>query len=207
MEQTQKQKNVYKEYLMPLKARISSIMLYDSDSGIEFLNKYIELLKKMDDLEIGSIMTEIANLEFQIGQYESNKGKVEMAGEKGNIILNNILDLLAREEELSTEDFEQEFLKIKDSYSDIGSYDYSDADAIESRLYQLQASLLMRKIREEGLTDLHDEIQAEDVSGLTLALNTKINGLMENPSQEVQERVNKIKKLSFERFLLFKFYI
>ena len=192
--------SVYKEHMMPLKARISSIMLYDSDSGIEFLNKYNELLKKMDDLELGSIMAGIADLEFQIGQYESNKGKAEMADEKGNIILNNILDLLSREKELSTEDFEQEFLKLKDSYSlDVGSYDYSDADAIESRLYQLQASLLMRKIREEGLTDLHDEIQAEDVSGLTLALNTKINGLMENPSQEVQERVDKIKIMIMDR--------
>lgn len=191
---------IYKENLMPLKAKISSIMLYDSDSGIEFLNKYNELLKKMDDLELGSIMAEIADLEFQIGQYESNKGKAEIADEKGKIILDNILDLLAREEELSTEEFEQEFLKLKDSYSlDVGSYDYSDADAIESRLYQLQASLLMRKIREEELTDLHDEIKAEDVSGLTLALNTKINKLMENSSQEVQERVDKIRIITMDR--------
>lgn len=183
---------IYDKDLMPLKAKISQILIYDSEMALQFLQEYENIIKNGENLGI-DILNRIVKLELEIEQYENEHGKKKVSNEQVETIVKMVDDLLVREEEIETEELEQEYLKVKEIYENINKeVSYSGKDIIEPKIFLLQAQVLIRKAR-EGAIDLYNDISEEDIAGLTLIINAKINELMQNPSQEIQDKINKIK--------------
>ena len=57
---------IYKEQLNPLKAKISQILLYDTETALQLLQEYNEIAKRGEDIDIATLLGDIANLEIKI---------------------------------------------------------------------------------------------------------------------------------------------
>ena len=190
---------IYDNYLMPLKAKISQILLYDSERALNFLQEYQDIIKDGENIEINDIINKIVELEFKIEQYEKERGQMKLSNEQVNTILKIIDDLLEKEGKIETEELEQEFKKVKEIYEKINKKtSFSEKDIIETKIFLLQAQVLIRKAR-DGAIDLYNDISKEDVAGLTFIINEKINELMQDESEEVQDRINKVKVEMIDR--------
>lgn len=190
---------IYDKNLMPLKARISEILLYDSERALNFLQEYQDIIKDGENLEINDIINKIVELEFKIEQYEKERGQMKLSNEQVEAIVTIIDNLLEKEEKIETEELEQEFKKVKEIYEKINKKtSFSEKDKIEPKLFLLQAQVLIRKVR-DGAIDLYNDISKEDVAGLTLIINQKINELMQDTGEEVQDRINKVKIAMIDR--------
>ena len=110
---TEGQKNViYKEMLVPLKLKISQILLYDTKIALEFLQEYNEIVENEDTLG-NHIIQRITELEFKMQNYMSNAGKEKAFQERSNAILQRIEDLMINSIQLSLEEFEIRLAEIK----------------------------------------------------------------------------------------------
>lgn len=107
---------IYTEYLAPLKAKIASILLYDTEKAGEFLQKYNDILKTGEQLGL-NIIDKITELKYEIEDYEqSTQGKEELFRDQSRIVMQQLEDLQQKQEELETKDFEYEFSNIKEIY-------------------------------------------------------------------------------------------
>lgn len=183
--------SIYKKYLIPLKVRISNILLYDSEAASVFLQKYNEITKKE---EMTTIMTDITELENEINEYEKSDNGKEKLSEEQSITINNKLEsLLGKCEELDIKDFEGEFSDIKEMYiKNSENYSYSDKDSIEQKIASVLAKLIMIKTR-ENILDLHSEISEDDVPRLAMVINHAIYTLLQSKNPNIQDIVNEIK--------------
>lgn len=189
--------SIYNKHLIPLKLKISQILLYDSEVASVFLQKYNEITKKED---ITTIVKDIVELENEINEYEkSDNGKEKLSEGQSAIINNQLESLLGKCEELDIKDFESKFLDIKEMYmKNSENYSYSDKDSIEQKISSAQARLIMKKCR-ENILDLHSEISEEDAARLTMAINNETYTLMQSQNPNIQDIVNEIKYKMIDR--------
>ena len=88
---TANQRNIiFKEELEPLKAKISQILLYDTETALQLLQNYNEIAKKGEEVSIDIILADIADLKVKIQEYENNKGKEEVFKEQSKIIASQL---------------------------------------------------------------------------------------------------------------------
>lgn len=196
---TLEQRNIiYKKYLVPLKAKISQILLYDVETANTLLQKYLKI-EKNEDRAITAIMADIADLEADIQEYEDNKGKEELFKEQSIVISNQLDDLKENSEEIDIKDFENRFSYIRELYNkNLEKYSYKDRSVIETKISEVQAKLIIRRVR-LGALDLHKEISEDDVAGLTMVINNSIFTLMQNQNSNVQNIINEIKYKMIDR--------
>lgn len=196
---TQNQKDIiYKEHLLPLKTKISQILLYDSESALVFLQQYNELARNGENLG-QDIVSQIVDLENKIREYEENKGKERLYNEQSKTLVKQLEDLQQNADELSLQDFENEFLNVKEIYNrNLERYSYSDRDAIEQNISIAQAKLIIKKVQ-KGALDLYNEISKDDEERLAVAINSIIYNLMQSDNPSIQDIVNEIKYKMIER--------
>ena len=187
---TESQKTeIYNKYLKPLKLKISQIMLYDTKSAVEFLQKYNELIENTPDAEL---MDKITELEMQLASYEKGEGKQKSFNEKRKIIIGQIEELEQTSEKLSFEDFEQEVANLMARYREnLKNYEFDDRDAIEEKLYQVKAKLIMRQVKEQYPERI--ELSPEDEMGLMVYISKELNRLGQNKNPKAQSYVERVK--------------
>lgn len=185
--------HIYQKMLVPIKAKISQIILYDTEAALNFLQKYNEIVKNEEKLGM-NLVQEIANLEFEIQEYESSKGKQELKKEQSKSLLGQIAELEAHYEQLSTQDFDVQFVELKNQYeNNLQDYSFDARDTLESKVHALQAALIMRKVNDEPFFDMNQIIPKEDEAWLTMFINEKLNQLMQdNSSKCVKKLKNKV---------------
>lgn len=192
-----KRNEIYEKYLVPLKAKISQILLYDTEAAYVFLQKYNEIAKK--DTEISAILSDISDLELKIQEYEEGKGKEKLFKEQSKTIVQQIENLQSNCEQLEIEDFENKFLSLTELYNkNIENYSYTDRDIIEQHIASLQAKLIIMKVR-NGAIDLHSEISEKDEARLAIIMNNEIYTLMQSKNPNVQNIVDEIKYKMIDR--------
>ena len=196
---TLEQRNIiYKEHLIPLKAKISQILLYDVETANTLLQKYLKI-EKNEDRSITEIIADITDLEAEIQEYEDNKGKEELFKEQSIVISTQLDDLKENSEEIDIKDFESRFSDIKELYNkNLENYSYKDRSVVETKISELQAKLIIRRVR-LGALDLHKEISKDDVAGLTMVINSAIVNLMKSQKSNMQNIVNEIKYKMIDR--------
>lgn len=184
------QRNViYNEMLKPIKVKISEILLYDTEASMKFLQKYNEILKSTNEQDI---LSEIAELEMEIGIYEKNDGLQKSFEDKSQSVIQQIKDMQIDGDRLSLEDFEGEFKRLKQIYqTTFQKYGFQEREAIEQQLYELYGKVMVRRVR-EGNTD-EVEVSKEDVTGLTIYMNSEIGRLSQNSNPQVQNAIERIK--------------
>lgn len=184
------QRNViYNEMLKPIKVRISEILLYDTEASMKFLQKYNEILKSTNEQDI---LSEIAELEMEIGIYEKNDGLQKSFEDKSQSIIQQIKDMQRDGDMLSLEDFEIEFNELKQTYqTTFSKYSFQAREAIEQQLYELYGKVMLRRVREDSIDGV--EVPKEDVNGLTIFMNGEIDKLSQNANPQVQNAIERIK--------------
>ena len=187
---TESQKNeIYNKYLKPLKLKISQIMLYDTKSAVEFLQKYNELIENTPDAEL---MDKITELEMQLASYEKGEGKQKSFNEKRKIIIGQIEELEQTSDNLSFADFEQEVANLTARYREnLKNYEFDDRDAIEEKLYQVKAKLIMRQVKEQYPERI--ELSPEDEMGLMVYISKELNRLGQNKNPKAKSYVERVK--------------
>lgn len=187
---TESQKTeIYNKYLKPLKLKISQIILYDTKGAVEFLQKYNELIENTPDAEL---MDKITELEMQLTSYEKGEGKQKSFNEKRKIIIGQIEELEQTSEKLSFEDFEQEVANLMARYREnLKNYEFDDRDAIEEKLYQVKAKLIMRQVKEQYPERI--ELSPEDEMGLMVYISKELNRLGQNKNPKAQSYVERVK--------------
>ena len=187
---TESQKTeIYNKYLKPLKLKISQIILYDTKGAVEFLQKYNELIENTPDAEL---MDKITELEMQLTSYEKGEGKQKSFNEKRKIIIGQIEELEQTSEKLSFEDFEQEVANLMARYREnLKNYEFDDRDAIEEKLYQVEAKLIMRQVKEQYPERF--ELSPEDEMGLMVYISKELNRLGQNKNPKAQSYVERVK--------------
>ena len=187
---TESQKTeIYNKYLKPLKLKISQIILYDTKGAVEFLQKYNELIENTPDAEL---MDKITELEMQLTSYEKGEGKQKSFNEKRKIIIGQIEELEQTSEKLSFEDFEQEVANLMARYREnLKNYEFDDRDAIEEKLYQVEAKLIMRQVKEQYPERI--ELSPEDEMGLMVYISKELNRLGQNKNPKAQSYVERVK--------------
>ena len=87
MSKSQKDK-IYEEDLVPLKAKIASILLYDTEKAGEFLQRYNDILRTDGEEGINNLISEIIELKNEIEEYEqSEKRQEELFRDQGKVII------------------------------------------------------------------------------------------------------------------------
>ena len=197
---TANQRNIiFKEELEPLKAKISQILLYDTETALQLLQNYNEIAKKGEEVSIDTILANIEDLKARIQEYENGKGKEEVFKEQSKIISNQLEELQANFEKMDIEDFEYKFSEIKELYNkNLENYSYADRDFIAEKIAILQAKIIIKKVR-DGAIDLHDEISKDDEARLTMTINNSIFTLMQSQNPNIQSIVNEIKYKMIDR--------
>ena len=180
---------IYNKYLKPLKLKISQIILYDTKGAVEFLQKYNELIENTPDAEL---MDKITELEMQLTSYEKGEGKQKSFNEKRKIIIGQIEELEQRSDNLNFEDFEQEVANLMARYrGNLKNYEFDDRDAIEEKLYQVKAKLIMRQVKEQYPERI--ELSPEDEMGLMVYISKELNRLGQNKNPKAQSYVERVK--------------
>ena len=187
---TESQKNeIYNKYLKPLKLKISQIILYDTKGAVEFLQKYNELIENTPDAEL---MNKITELEVQLTSYEKGEGKQKSFNEKRKIIIGQIEELEQTSDNLSFADFEQEVANLTARYREnLKNYEFDDRDAIEEKLYQVKAKLIMRQVKEQYPERI--ELSPEDEMGLMVYISKELNRLGQNKNPKAKSYVERVK--------------
>ena len=182
---------IYTDMLMPLKNKISQILLYDTNAAAKFLTMYNEITAK-DTISTSELMGAISDLEISLQDYENSTGKEKYAEEKGKVLSKNMKDLSTKAISMSAANFEAEFLKFRKGYDEeIVKQTYGDRDKLDQQFHSLQAELITRKIAEtKGAVDLSSVIKEEDKVGLSIWVRNKAIELKEN--SKYSEFANKI---------------
>lgn len=192
---TANQKNkIYTEMLVPMKNKISQILLYDTNAAAKFLTEYNEITTN-DDITVSELMALISSLELSIQDYEKSEGKEKFLEEKAKILSKNIKELGENSIGISAANFEAVFLKFRENYDlEIVNHAYSDRDSLEQEFHELQADLIKRKIAEtKGQVDLSSVIKEQDKPGLSIWVRNKANELKENSKySEFATKINEM---------------
>lgn len=184
---SEKQKDiVYRETILPIRAKIAEILLYDTDSALKFLERYNDIVKNEEDLGI-DIVSEMAKLELEIYLYKQEQGNLKEYKEQSNVLMQKITELEENFEQLSLDELKQELLNIKQIHqNNLSNYSYSDRDKMEQHIYGMQAKYIIRKVTNEDVLDLHSEISQEDEAMLTMILNNKVFSLIQSENLDEQ---------------------
>lgn len=193
---TEGQKNeIYRKMLVPLKLKISQILLYDTESALKFLQQYNEIVKNEKIIGDG-IVQKIVDLEFQMQNYLNADGKEKMYEEQSNTLVQQIEDLEVQFKQLSLEDFEQQLEEIKKVYyTNSTNYTFENRDFIERRINSLQANLIMQKVNSGTIYDVKEMISKDNKEGLTMYIYDELSVLMENKNIIVQNLANQLKTI------------
>lgn len=176
---TESQKNlIYKEMLVPLKVKISQILLYDTKTALQLLQEYNEIVENEDSLG-NSIIKEIAELEFKIQSYMSNDGKEKLFEEVSDAILQIIAEFEENFSQLTLEEAQSRFSALKANYeNNLENYSFKDRERIEKEIYALQASLIMRQVAEGKFsTEMQQKMTNQDKNGLNMFVLEWIDSL------------------------------
>ena len=180
---------IYEDMLKPIKLKISEILLYDTETAMEFLQEYNSIIKLKNEKEM---LSRISNLELQIDSYERNMGSKKSFEDKSDAILQQIKDMLTDGRKLSLEEYEDEFDRLNKTYkSMVSKYSFEDRDRIEQALYELYGNLMVRRVKEGSVDEA--QIPEEDILGLTIYLNGQIDKLSENATPQVKNILERIK--------------
>ena len=179
---------IYKDMLMPLKSKISQILLYDTEAAMEFLQKYNAIVKNEESLGI-DILKKITELEFQIAQYENTQGKEKISEEQGKVLMQKIEDVSAHFSQLTTQEIEQELLSIRNG---LENFKYDNRDTLERRIYAIKVKLIERELQ-NGRTDLKEMIHPEDEQGILIAINDEIRLLEQSKDKRIQRMATQLK--------------
>ena len=179
---------IYKDMLMPLKSKISQILLYDTEAAMEFLQKYNVIVKNEESLGI-DILKKITELEFQIAQYEKTQGKEKISEEQGKVLMQKIEDVSAHFSQLTTPEIEQELLSIRKG---LENFKYDNRDTLERRIYAIKVKLIERELQ-NGRTDLKEMIHPEDEQGIMIAINDEIRLLAQSKDKRIQRMATQLK--------------
>lgn len=184
-------KFIYEEYLQAIKLKISQILLYDSETAMDFLSDYNEIINNKSK-KIMEIIDMVNSLEQKISDYEKEKGsKIELNEQLQ--ILYDMIDELDRESDLlSLDDCLEAFSNIRKRSMEIDYKDFQERDFFSTKIYKLQADLISKAVREKSDIGLEDLIQKDDEKGLKIAINQKIDELSQ--SQDVGEK-NRAQKM------------
>lgn len=187
---SEEQKNgIYNKYLRPLKLKISQILLYDTKSATIFLYEYNEIIENTPDSEL---LNKITELELKLEEYEKGQGKQKSFEDKSRTIIQQIEDLTATCEQLNIEDFDQEFSTLMMRYREnFKNYSFEDKDSIEGRMYELQAKLIMRKVKENYPDEI--EISEEDETGLMIYMNRELSRIQQNKNPKAKSYIERVK--------------
>ena len=182
---TAKQKDtIYKEMLKPLKVKISQILLYDTKAASQFLQVYNQIIEN-EEQDVNRFMGAITQLEIDIGLYQKSIGKEKVFEERSKVILQIIEDLMSNSIELSIEEFETKFTKLKSDYEEgRENYSFEDRDIIEQKIYELQAYLIMRLVESRKPFDLQQTISEQDKDGIYIFVLEKINKFRQKDGME-----------------------
>ena len=181
-----KQKDtIYKEMLKPLKVKISQILLYDTKAAFQFLQVYNQIIEN-EEQSVNGFMDAIAQLEIDIELYQKSIGKEKAFEERSKVILQIIEDLMSNSIELSIEEFETKFIRLKSDYDEEReNYSFEDRDIIEQKIYELQANLIMRQVASGKSSDeLQQTISEQDKAGLNIFVLEQINKLRQKDGGE-----------------------
>lgn len=195
---TENQRNItYTEDLKALMLKISKISLYDSITANEFLSEYNELIK--NETELGqNIFEKIVNLEEKIKDYEKEKGRAKELKERNKAILEQLDELQNNYLSFSLEDFQSIIEHVRKKYNDnIYNYDFEDRGNIESKIYSLQALLIIRQIKFQNITELQDIISEEDIRGLTIFINEQVSKFLQAENENIKAIAIKIRNIIF----------
>lgn len=85
---------IYTNELIPLKAKISQILLYDTEAAKAFLQEYNDIIKREEKSEISTIIEDILSLQLKIEEYENNRGKEKLYKQQSITIITQLVGLL-----------------------------------------------------------------------------------------------------------------
>lgn len=180
---------IYEDMLKPIKLKISEILLYDTETAMQFLQEYNAIIKSKQEKEM---LSKISDLELQIDSYERNMGSTKSFEDKSDAILQQIKDMQTDGRKLSLEEYEDEFDRLSKTYkSMVSKYSFEDRDRIEQALYELYGNLMVRRVKEGSVDEV--QIPEEDILGLTIYLNGQIDKLSENATPQVKNILERIK--------------
>ncbi len=153
---------IYKEQLVPLKTKISQILLYDTEMAEQLLIEYNKIIKKEKESSIQEILKDIVELEYRIKEYEKDEGKEKLSEDEKTAIIEQLDKLMSNCENLKTEDLQDRLFSIREIYNEnLENYSYAIRDVIVSKISSVQTKLIIKKVR-EGALDLYDDISKED---------------------------------------------
>lgn len=180
---------IYNKDLKTLKLRISQIALYDPKGAAEFLRKYNELIENTPDSEL---IKKITELEWQLTSYEKGEGQQRSFSETRKILIRQIEELEQISDNLSLADFEQEVEKLMNRYTEnLKNYEFDDRDALEEKLYEVKAKLIMRQVKEYYPERI--ELSPDEEIGLMVYMSQELNRLSKNKNPKAQSYIERIK--------------
>ena len=171
---------IYKEMLEPLNLKISQILLYDTNTALQFLQEYNRIIEN-EEQSCNALIQSIVELEVNISKYENSEGKEKIFKAQSKAILHSIEDLMRNSSGLSIQEFEGKFASLKFNYDkERGNYSFEDRNEIERKLYELQSSLIMRQVASGKTAEyLAKTISDKDKKGLNIFVMQQINSLQQ----------------------------
>lgn len=184
----------YRKQLVPLKLKISQILLYDTESALLFLQEYNEIVKNGFESDI---FIRINDLELKLKDYEKSEGKEKMYDEQSSTIIQQIEDLQIHHKQLPLEEFEQQLKEINNVYYNNSiNYSFEKKEAIESQINSLQANLIMQKANIATTYDMKEMITENNKEGLIMYVYSELSKLMQSENRAVQKIANQLKTMS-----------
>ena len=185
---------IYRDMLSPLKARISKVLLYDTQAALQFLQEYNKIIEN-EEQTLSSLLKSIVELEVKMNEYEKSEGRIKLFEEKSKAFLERIEDLRINSIQLSLEDFENQFAQLKASFEEnVLNYGFKDRAIVERDFYALQANLIMRQVASGRTTDeWQQNITEQDKVGLHAFVNEQINTFRQQEDlNDIATKINNI---------------
>ena len=191
---TEAQRNkIYKDMLMPLKLKISQILLYDTQEALKFLQKYNEIVEN-EEIIGNEIIQRIVELELEIQTYMRTDGKDKLYDEQSTTLMQQIDDLQIHYTNLSLEDFEQQLQDIKNIYyTNSVNYTFQKREVIERKINFLQANLIMVKAKTANIDEIKKMISEDNKEGLTMYVYNELSNIMQDKNRAMQKIANQLK--------------
>ena len=184
---------LYEQQLLPLKAKISQIMIYDSEMAQELLNEYNSITKHAEILGL-EIFAKIVQLETKIEEYQKNEGKAKESHEQTKLILADIKRVLSEKEKMDRETLLEEFGRISSEYkTKAEGFQYADRETIEPQITSLHAETLMRSIREGEKPVLIEVLSKKEATSLQIYINEKIYQFIQSNNPIMKKAGNELK--------------
>ena len=184
----------YRKDLVPLKLRISQILLYDTETALLFLQEYNEIIKNGFD---SNMYNRICDLEVKMNEYENSQGKEKMYDEESRTIIEQIEDLQIHYKQLPLEEFEQQMKEISNVYYNNSiKYSYEKKETIESQINALQAKLIMQKADMATTYDMKQMITENNKNGLIMYVYSELSKLVQSDNSALKRIANQLKTMT-----------